>query len=250
MIELQDVTKIYRGSANPSVSHATFSVKAGEIFGFLGPNGAGKTTTIKMITGILPLTQGKITINGCDITKQPTAAKRHIGYVPDGQILYDKLTGREYIDMLSDIYGVSKEDRRIRAEHFLAKFGLEKDFDNQISTYSYGMQQKIAIIGALIHNPDVWILDEPMRGLDPQASYELKQLMREHADQGKTVFFSTHVLEVAEKICDRVGIIKQGNMIAVDSVDALHEQYGTTLEEMFLRVTSAKNAESAEETRV
>ena len=239
MLKIEHLTKSYAKSAVKAVDDLSLELQPGEIFGFLGPNGAGKTTTIKALTGILSLESGRIEICGEDIVKSPIAAKRNFGYVSDSHILYDKLTGREYIDFMADIYGVDLETRKARAETLLDRFSLREAFDQQIKSYSHGMKQKINIIGALIHNPNLWVLDEPMTGLDPQSSFELKEMMREHCRQGKTVFFSTHVLEVAEKLCDRVGIIVKGRLLTVGTLDEIKEQSkDNSLEEAFLSVTS------------
>ncbi|MBR2988400.1 MAG: ABC transporter ATP-binding protein [Clostridia bacterium] len=235
MIKITNFSKSYAKSQVKAVNDLSLTVNAGEIFGFLGPNGAGKTTTIKAMTGILDFTDGKIEIDGHDIKTDGLNAKKKIGFVSDSGVIYDKLTGREYLDFLADIYGVDKETRKSRAEKMLADFSLTEAFDKPISSYSHGMKQKIAVIGALIHDPQVWILDEPMTGLDPQSAFRLKQMMKERCAQGKTVFFSTHVLEVAEKLCDRVGIIVKGELKLVGSVDEVLKLQGDeSLEEVFL----------------
>ena len=210
MIEIVNVSKSYNGS-NYAVKDLSLSVPSGEIFGFLGPNGAGKSTTIKMITGIHGVDKGTITINGKDIMKNPMEAKKTFGYVPDSPDMFLRLKGIEYLNFMADMYEVPKEVRQERIESLAKKFDLYNALSDQIQSYSHGMRQKIVIIGVLVHEPDVWILDEPLTGLDPKSAYILKEMMREHADKGKIVFFSTHVLEVAEKICDRVAIINKGN---------------------------------------
>lgn len=241
MLRIQHLTKSYAKSEVKAVDDLSLELKPGEIFGFLGPNGAGKTTTIKALTGILSFESGTIEICGEDIVKSPIAAKRNFGYVSDSHVLYDKLTGREYIDFLADIYEVDVNLRKKRADELLERFSLADAFDQPIKTYSHGMKQKINIIGALIHNPNLWVLDEPMTGLDPQSSFELKEMMRAHCEQGKTVFFSTHVLEVAEKLCDRVGIISKGRLITVGTLDEIKEKFNDkSLEEAFLSVTSGE----------
>lgn len=238
MLNIQHLSKTYAKSTVKAVDDLSLELRPGEIFGFLGPNGAGKTTTIKALTGILPFEQGSISICGEDIVKNAVQAKLNFGYVSDSHILYDKLTGREYIDFMSDIYGVGLEERKKRAAVLIEKFNFKEYFDQQIKSYSLGTKQKINIMGALIHNPKLWVLDEPMTGLDPQSSYELKQLMREHCDRGHTVFFSTHILDVAEKLCDRVGIIFKGKLIMVGSLDEIKEKSkDSSLEEIFLSVT-------------
>lgn len=237
MLEISHVSMAYANGSVKAVDDLSLSLNKGEIFGFLGENGAGKTTTIKMITGILPVKQGSISICGHDITKDAIEAKRSFGFVPDNQTIFDKYTGREYVDFLGDIYGVSKDERARVCEGLLKKFSLEEAFDKRISGYSHGMKQKIAIIGALIHSPSLLILDEPMMGLDPPSAFALKELMREYRDAGKTVFFSTHVLDVAEKICDRIGIISKGKLILCGSVEEIKAAKGDeSLEEIFMSV--------------
>lgn len=212
---------------------------SGEIFGFLGPNGAGKSTTIKMITGIHGVDKGTITINGIDIMKNPMEAKRTFGYVPDSPDMFLRLKGIEYLNFMADMYEVPKEVRQERIESLAKKFDLYNALSDQIQSYSHGMRQKIVIIGVLVHEPDVWILDEPLTGLDPKSAYILKEMMREHADKGKIVFFSTHVLEVAEKLCDRVAIINKGNLQFKGNLDEMRDHFKSneSLEKMFLEMT-------------
>ncbi len=242
MLEIEHVSMSYANSNVKAVDDLSLSLKPGEIFGFLGENGAGKTTTIKMLTGILPVKTGRISVCGYDIETEPIQAKSNLGYVPDSPIFFDKYTGREYIDFLGDIYGVSTAERAERAEPLLKKFGLENAYDSKISGYSHGMKQKIAIIGALIHLPALWVLDEPMTGLDPTSAFALKELMREHKEAGKTVFFSTHVLEVAEKLCDRVAIIRKGKLVLCGDIDELKAAKGDeSLEDLFLSVAGGEN---------
>lgn len=237
MLEINHVSMTYANGTVKAVDDLSLSLRPGEIFGFLGANGAGKTTTLKMTTGILPIKSGSISICGHDITKDPIAAKRSFGFVPDTPTLFDKFTGREYVDFMADIYGVSKDERARVASELLKSFALEDAFDKTISGYSHGMKQKIVIIGALIHDPDLWILDEPMMGLDPPSAFALKELMKKHRDAGKTVFFSTHVLDVAEKICDRVAIINKGKLVLCGDMDEIKQAQGDeSLEEIFLSV--------------
>lgn len=237
MLEISHVSMAYANGVVKAVDDLSFELRPGEIFGFLGANGAGKTTTIKMATGILPIKSGSIKICGHDITSDAIEAKRNFGFVPDSPIIFDKYTGREYIDFLGDIYGVPAEERKTRSAALLKRFSLEDAFDKRISGYSHGMKQKIAIIGALIHNPSLWILDEPMMGLDPPSAFALKELMREHKEAGKTVFFSTHVLDVAEKICDRVAIISKGKLILCGNIEEIKAAQGDeSLEEIFMQV--------------
>ncbi len=246
MIELKNVTKVYGASKHPSVDALTLTVPAGAVYGFLGPNGAGKTTTIRMITGALKPTSGEVLVDGIDVQKDPLAAKRRIGFVPDGQDLYDKLTGWEYLNFMADIFGVGPE-RKERADRLLATFEMTEAANNRIQSYSRGMKQKITVIGTLIHEPDVFILDEPMVGLDPRAAFQLKEEMKAQAARGATVFFSTHVLEVAEKLCDRVGIISKGRLIAEGTPEELREKTGdSSLEQVFLEMTEADTAKTDE----
>ena len=236
MLRIEHYSKTYPGGKK-AVDDLTLKLNEGEIIGFLGANGAGKTTTIKMITGILPVKQGSISICGHDIVRDSIAAKRSFGYVPDTPLIFDKFTGREYIDFLGDIYKIPTSQRARICEELLDKFSLADAFDKRISGYSHGMKQKIAIIGALIHSPSLWILDEPMMGLDPQSAYALKELMKQHSAAGKTVFFSTHVLDVAEKICDRVAIISKGKLILCGDIAEIKRAQGDeSLEEIFLSV--------------
>ncbi|MGG0649502.1 ABC transporter ATP-binding protein [Bacillus mycoides] len=239
MIEILNVSKSYNGSTY-AVKDLSLSVPSGEIFGFLGPNGAGKSTTIKMITGIHGVDKGTITINGKDIMKNPMEAKKTFGYVPDSPDMFLRLKGIEYLNFMADMYEVPKEVRQERIESLAKKFDLYNALSDQIQSYSHGMRQKIVIIGVLVHEPDVWILDEPLTGLDPKSAYILKEMMREHADKGKIVFFSTHVLEVAEKICDRVAIINKGNLQFKGNLNEMRDHFESneSLEKMFLEMTS------------
>lgn len=239
MIQLKNITKVYGGNCK-AVDNISMEIPTGEIIGFIGPNGAGKTTTIKMITGILNPDEGEITINGKSIEKQPIEAKKQFGFVPDNADIFLRLKGIEYLNFMGDIYDIDTEVRKERIATLSKTFEMEKALSDKIISYSHGMRQKIVIMGVLITNPSVWILDEPMTGLDPQSSYHLKQLMKEHANKGNTVFFSTHVLEVAEKLCDKVAIINKGKIIFFGTLDALKEMYGEneSLEDLFLKVTS------------
>ncbi|ALC52164.1 ABC transporter ATP-binding protein [Bacillus thuringiensis] len=238
MIEITNVSKSYNGSTY-AVKDLSLSVPSGEIFGFLGPNGAGKSTTIKMITGIHGVDKGTITINGKNIMEEPMEAKKTFGYVPDSPDMFLRLKGIEYLNFMADMYEVPKEVRQERIESLAKKFDLYNALSDQIQSYSHGMRQKIVIIGVLVHEPDVWILDEPLTGLDPKSAYILKEMMREHADKGKIVFFSTHVLEVAEKICDRVAIINKGNLQFKGNLYEMRDHFKSneSLEKMFLEMT-------------
>ncbi len=237
MITIKNVSKSYSKGTVKAVDDVRLEVGNGEIFGFLGPNGAGKTTTIKLISGILPIDRGTIEVNGFDIEKSPIQAKQCIGLVPDTNEIYDRLTGIEYLNFMADIYKVGKSERIERINKYLEMFEIKGAAKALIRTFSHGMKQKLILAGALLHSPELWILDEPMTGLDPKSAHLLKQEMRAHCDKGNTVFFSTHVLEVAEKICDRLAIIKEGKIVAVGSMEELRQKSGETLENIFLELT-------------
>lgn len=241
MIKINSLSKMYKNADRFAVKNLSLTVNDGEVFGFIGANGAGKSTTIKCITGILPYNDGSIEIAGYDMAKDSISAKKNIGYVSDNHSVYDKLTGREYVNFLANIYGVSKQDRDQRLNELSIRFDLQDKLDSPIKSYSHGMKQKICVIGALIHEPKVWILDEPLTGLDPKSAKELKGLMREHCEKGNVVFFSSHVLEVVEKLCDRIAIIKDGEIIATFTMEELEQkQQGKSLEDIFLELTDAK----------
>lgn len=233
-LELKHFSKKYSTSKNYAVHDANLEVHGGEIFGFLGPNGAGKSTIIKSIVGIQPITEGAIEVCGFDCEKQPVQAKSIIGYVPDHYALYEKLTGREYINYVADIYGVSQEDRTARIEKHIVMFELQGSIDNPIKTYSHGMKQKITIMAALVHNPKLWILDEPLTGLDPNSIYQVKECMKQHAAEGNIVFFSSHIIDVVERICDRITIIKKGHILVTRDVEDIEKE--CPLEEYYLKM--------------
>lgn len=237
MISIKNVTKKFGDFK--AVDDLSVEILPGEIFGFLGPNGAGKTTTIKMITGILSPNEGDITINGHSIVGDTLNAKKQFGFVPDSPDLFLRLKGIEYLNFIADIYEVDNETRKQRITEMAKKLEIDDALNDRLITYSHGMRQKIIIIGALLHQPKVWILDEPLTGLDPRSSAVLKDMMREHADKGNTVFFSTHVLDTAEKICDRVGIISKGKLIFEGTLNAMreHANENKSLEKMFLEMT-------------
>ena len=238
MIEIKNVTKSYEKNKKV-VDQINLKINNYEIFGFLGPNGAGKTTTIKMMTGILGIDQGDILIDNYSIQKDPLEAKKRFGYVPDNPEMFLKLKGIEYLNFMADIYEVSESKRREQIEKLSKLFEINDVLSNRIESYSHGMKQKIAIIGALLHEPNNLILDEPITGLDPKASYELKKLMREYTKQNKAVFFSTHILEVAEKICDKIGIIHNGKIIFIGTIQEMREllKENKSLEELFMEIT-------------
>ena len=231
--KLIDFSKKYAGRKVYAVEHANLEVHGGEIFGFLGPNGAGKSTIIKSTVGIQPITSGHIEICGYDVESQPIEAKSLIGFVPDHYALYEKLSGREYLNYIADIYRVSKEDRDARLEKYIKLFELENAIDNKIKTYSHGMKQKITIMAALVHEPKIWILDEPLTGLDPQSIFQVKQCMIEHAKKGNIVFFSSHIIDVVEKLCDKIAIIKKGHILCVRETADVEKEAGS-LERYYL----------------
>ncbi len=237
MLKLEGLTKAYAKGAKPAVDRVNLHVRRGEIFGFIGPNGAGKTTTIKMLCGILTPDSGRVEINGVDMEKDPIGAKRNFCYVPDVHDTYDRLTGQEYLNFIADVYGVDTETRRERAAKYLEMFEIADAAGEQIKSYSHGMKQKLLITAALLPAPPLWVLDEPMTGLDPKSAALLKDEMRAHTAAGNSVFFSTHVLEVAEKLCDRIGIIRDGHLIAVGTLDELRGGKDESLESLFLELT-------------
>ena len=239
MLSIQNVSKSYQKGEIKAVDDLTLEVPAGQIFGFLGPNGAGKTTTIKMVVGLLRPDKGTITVDGIDVAKEPIEAKRRIGYVPDYPELYEKLTGVEYLNFIGDVFQVPTDTRRRRLAELLEMFELRDAVRDLIQTFSHGMRQKLAVIAAVLPDPALLILDEPMTGLDPKSSALFKDLMRRRCDEGKAVFFSTHILDVAERVCDHIGIIKHGRLVAEGSMDELRKLAvgETTLEEIFLDLT-------------
>ena len=233
MIKFENFSKKYKGNDFYSVKNFNLEIKEGEVFGFLGQNGAGKSTTIKSLVGILPFEEGKIYVDGYDVDKQPLKAKKLIGYVPDNHAVYERLTGRQYVNFIADLFEVPMEERKKVIDDLVPKFNLVDAIDKPIKTYSHGMKQKITIISALVHKPKVWVLDEPLTGLDPQSGHEVKQYMREHANNGNTVFFSSHIIEVVEKICDRVAIIYKGELKGVYDMKEL-EKNGQSLVDIFI----------------
>ena len=237
MIEIKNVSKKYVKDKKV-IDNLNFKVNDGEIFGFLGPNGAGKTTTIKMITGILEIDDGDIFVDNKSITQSPLEAKKEIGLVSDNPDVFLKLKGIEYLNFIADVYEVSKEDRIKRINELAKNFEIIDVLNNKIESYSHGMRQKLMVIGVLLHNPKNWILDEPMTGLDPKASFQLKNMMREHANKNNTVFFSTHILDVAERLCDRIGIIDKGKLLFVGTYEELKKELkeNKSLEELFMEI--------------
>ena len=240
MIEIKNLTKRFGDSL--VVDDLSFTVEDGSITGFIGPNGSGKTTTLKMVTGVLTPTEGTVLLNGIDIARHSIEAKRQFGFVSDSPDHFLRLTGLEYVNFMADMYDVPSEGRGRIIQDYAERFDIAQALNTKILAYSHGMRQKIMIIGCLIHNPSIWILDEPMLGLDPQSAFELKKMMKEHIQNGNSVLFSTHILEVAEKLCDKVVIIKKGKLKYTGSVENLCAQNeGCSLEEIFLKLTG-KNA--------
>lgn len=242
MIEIKNVSQSYI-DGKKVIDNMNLNIENGIVFGFIGPNGTGKTTTIEMITGILNIDEGDIFIDGKSIKNNPIEAKKRFGFVPDVPDAFEKLTGIEYLNFIGDIYNVPSEERMKVVKKLSNEFEIVENLNNRILSYSHGMKQKLLIIGVLLHNPQNWILDEPMTGLDPKASYILKKLMKEHSQKGNTVFFSTHVLEVAEKICDKIAVIDKGKIIFTGTCDELKEKVktSTSLEESFLKILDNKN---------
>ena len=239
MLELKNVTKAYNKGSVKAVDSLSMTVNNGEIFGFLGPNGAGKTTSIRMLTGILQPDEGDLLLDGISIKERPIAAKRTFAFVPDNPETFSRLKAVEYLDFISDVYKVPEEEKMTRIRTYCEKFGMLENLDSRIASFSHGMKQKLFLIASLITDPHNWILDEPMVGLDPEAAFTIKEIMRERAASGKTVFFSTHVMEVAEKLCDRVGIIKKGKIVFIGTMAELQSQHGAagqSLEDIFLKL--------------
>lgn len=235
MLEIKNLTKRYGDSVVKAVDDLSISLKDGEIYGFLGPNGAGKSTTIKSLVGIYPFQQGDILIDGVSIKTNPLEAKMNIGYVSDNHAVFERLTGYEYVNHIANLYNVPPELAEERTNRLLDVFKLREAFHRPIRSYSHGMKQKISVIGALVHNPKLWVLDEPLTGLDPQSSYQLKKVMKQHAKEGNTVFFSSHILDVVENLCDRCCIIKKGKLQGIYDLSELKAN-GESLEEIFVKV--------------
>ena len=232
MLDIQHLTKRY--GEKKAVDDLSLHIAPGEIYGFIGHNGAGKTTTLKAVVGILPFEEGEITINGVSVKTDPLTCKRQLAYIPDNPDLYDYMTGSKYLDFIADIFGVGAEERQERIRKYADLFELTDDLAQPIVAYSHGMKQKLAIISAWLHQPKLIIMDEPFVGLDPKASHTLKGMMREVCDQGGAIFFSTHVLEVAEKLCDKVAIIKGGRLIRAGTMEEVKGD--DSLEEVFLEL--------------
>ena len=232
MLHIENITKRYGDKA--AVDHLTLSIAPGEICGFIGHNGAGKTTTIKICCGILQPDEGRVLVNGTCMQDDPIACKRVIAYIPDNPDLYEYMSGIQYLNFIADIFAVPKAEREARIRRYADAFELTGDLAQPVSAYSHGMKQKLAIISALLHDPKLIIMDEPFVGLDPKAAHLLKQLMREHCDKGGAIFFSTHVLEVAEKLCDRVAIIRGGKLVTAGTMEEVRGD--SSLEDVFLEL--------------
>ncbi len=236
MLQIQHLTKVY--GDKKAVDDLNLHIRPGEIYGFIGHNGAGKTTTLKSVAGILQFDEGEILIDGKSIQKQPLACKKEMAYIPDNPDLYDFMSGIRYLNFIADIFGVSAEDRRERIHRYADLFELTSDLAQPIAAYSHGMKQKLALIAAWIHQPKLILMDEPFVGLDPKASHLLKGMMRELCDNGGAIFFSTHVLEVAEKLCDKIAIIKGGKLIRSGTMEEVKGD--DSLEEVFLELEEGK----------
>lgn len=232
MLDISHFSKSY--ATKKAVDDLSLHIAPGEIYGFIGHNGAGKTTTLKAVAGILQFDEGEITVGGESVKRNPLACKKQIAYIPDNPDLYDFMSGIKYLNFIADVFGVSADDRRARIAHYADVFGLTNDLAQPIATYSHGMKQKLAIISAWIHTPKLIIMDEPFVGLDPSAAHQLKLMMREICDHGGAIFFSTHVLDVAEKLCDKVAIIKSGKLIRSGTMEEVKGD--DSLEEAFLEL--------------
>jgi len=243
ILKIENLSKSYGKFA--AVKDVSLELKRGEVFGFLGPNGAGKTTTIKVCTGLLKPSAGRVLIGGFDITKQPVAAKELLGYVPDNPFLYDKLTGREFVRFVARLYNSNSPEQRI--QELFDSFEMNDKIDQLIQGYSRGMRQKTALISALIHNPQILLVDEPTANLDPRSARLAKDIFRALTKQGVSVFMSTHIMEIAERLCDRIGIIHHGELIALGTMSELNQQTAlgaSTLEDVFLELTGDFDADT------
>jgi ABC-2 type transport system ATP-binding protein len=244
MIELRQLSKTYAKGQVQAVRNLTLEVKKGELFGFLGPNGAGKTTTIKMMVGLLRPDRGQVLFNGIDVRRDPLSAKAILGYCPDEPVLYEKMTGIRFLSFIADVFSLPGDVRAARIQDLAETFEMKGALGDVITSYSHGMRQKLSLIAALLHDPEVLVLDEPIVGLDPRAAFTLKETMKRLCVAGKTVFFSTHIMEVAERLCDRVGIISRGELIAAAPLEELRARAGeqdATLEKLFLSMTEAQD---------
>lgn len=238
MLQISHLTKTY--GAKTAVDDLSLHIAPGEIYGFIGHNGAGKTTTLKACCGILPFDRGEILVDGISIRENPLECKRRIAYIPDNPDLYEFLTGFQYLNFIADVFGIPKDERKRRMNQYSEVFSLTGDLPQPISSYSHGMKQKLAILSALIHQPRLLMMDEPFVGLDPSASHELKTIMRQLCQSGCAIFFSTHVLEVAEKLCDKVAIIRGGKLAASGSMEDVKGD--ASLEDVFLELAEKAGA--------
>lgn len=238
MLNIQHLTKAYGGKK--AVDDLSLHIRPGEIYGFIGHNGAGKTTTLKSCCGILQFDEGDILVDGVSIRQDPLACKRRLAYIPDNPDLYEYMTGIQYLDFVADVFGVTAADRAGRIRRYGDAFGLTEDLAQPVSAYSHGMKQKLAILSALVHAPRLLLMDEPFVGLDPRASHQLKVLMRQFCDEGGAIFFSTHVLEVAEKLCDKVAIIRAGRLVRAGTMEQVKGD--DSLEEVFLELEGEKES--------
>lgn len=236
MLKIVNLTKTY--GEKKAVDNLSLDIDTGKIYGFIGHNGAGKTTTLKAIVGIMKFDSGDVFIDGISVREKPLECKKRIAYIPDNPDLYDYMTGIGYLNFVADIFGISESVRREKIKKYSQLFELEDDLGGSISSYSHGMKQKLAIISAWIHSPKLILMDEPFVGLDPKASHILKEMMREHCDNGGAIFFSTHVLEVAEKLCDEVAIIKSGKLIRSGTMEAVKGD--ESLEDVFLELAEGE----------
>ena len=233
ILQIDHLSKTYTGGKK-AVNNLSLRVCEGDIYGFIGQNGAGKTTTLRAVTGILPFESGEITINGMSIKEQPVACKSILAYIPDNPDLYEFMSGIKYLNFIADIFKVTADERREKINKYAEMFELTKDLAEPIVSYSHGMKQKLAIISALLHTPKLMVLDEPFVGLDPEAAFKLKQVFREMCDEGSAIFFSTHVLDVAEKLCNKIAIIKSGNLVTDGDIDKVRGD--ESLEDVFMEV--------------
>ena len=230
MLRIENLTKTY--GDKKAVDNLTLHIQPGEVYGFIGHNGAGKTTTLKAVAGILQFDEGEIFIDGYSVKREPLACKKNIAYIPDNPDLYNYMTGIQYLNFIADIFGIDGETRTARINNYAESFEIIDSLAQPIASYSHGMKQKLAVISALIHKPKLILMDEPFVGLDPKAAFLLKEIMRHHCDEGGAIFFSTHVLDVAEKLCDKVAIIKEGKLIKSGTMEEVKGD--ESLEEVFL----------------
>jgi ABC-2 type transport system ATP-binding protein len=241
MIEIRGLSKSYDKGRVRAVRGLDLSVHTGELFGFLGPNGAGKTTTLKILVGLLQPDAGTVLLGGVDVRREPLKAKALFGYCPDEPVLYERMSGARFLSFIADVYRVDAATRAVRVAELAERFEMKDALAEVVASYSHGMRQKLSLMAALLHDPEILILDEPIVGLDPRAAFDLKEIMRGLCSRGRTVFFSTHIMEIAERLCDRVGIINRGELIAAAPLEELRRgsgEQGATLERLFLSMTN------------